>query len=257
MGYEVPRQQILELADALRPMVDPTLSVVFGVSGRGDYDYRGSASYFRLDGFPYLLTAAHIFNRPPQPEHLFHGRGVDAVFPLRSGWVEHPDSDLDLAVMGTFASALGDASIEPLNYSRFVTTSFDAETALYYCNGFSGALSVSLPFLREFSITGNPILSRFADLPPDFDPDKHFAIEYQSDTAPQGMSGAPVWNLRLGTVSRIEEWSPEIASFAGVAHRWVPSKGVLIVTRVEHVRDFLPGATRHLRDRHGWLDGDN
>lgn len=253
----VSRAQLLAAGAQLRPRVDPTLSVVFGVSDQGHYDYRGSASYFQLNGFPYVLTAAHVFNRKPKPSHLFHGRGRDATFPLRSGWVEHPNGELDLAIMGTFASALRDADIRPMAFSEFVTCSFDDPTAIYYANGFPGAQTTYLPFLREFSITGNPLLSRAAPLPAAFDPAHHFAIEYPAETRPQGMSGMPVWNLRLNAVGSLDDWSPELASFAGVAHRWVEGSGVLIVTRVEVVRDFVPGAARHLIEKHGWRNGDD
>ncbi len=114
-----------------------------------------------------------------------------------------------------------------------------------------------MPSLGELSLIGNPIIGKQARLPERFDSAKFIAIEYPSTTEPSGMSGAPVWNLRLHCMDALASWSPEAASLAGVVHRWFPAEQVLVATRVEYLRDFVPGAVEHLRVRYGWKDGDN
>ncbi len=91
MGFLISYEQFNEIGERFRQIVDPFLTVVFGVDATPEgpqssrYDYRGSACYFSYNGFPFILTAKHVLARPPQPQHFFHGKGVNSTFPLRSG----------------------------------------------------------------------------------------------------------------------------------------------------------------------------
>ncbi|MDR4470056.1 MAG: serine protease [Nitrospira sp.] len=262
MGFYVTRKQFLEKGDRLRNEVDSALTIIFGSDlpsssvPRPKLHYRGTASYFEYAGFPCVLTAAHVLQGCPQLDNVFHGKGEESFFPLRSGWYATVDAEVDLAVMGCFQKALEQAAIKPLKYTHFLAPSYNHKDAFYYCNGYPGAHSVNLPFLGEFSIRDNAFIGKAARLPDGVDPSKCFAIEYPCNIDPPGMSGAPVWNLRFHCMQRVEDWAPEAASFAGVAQRWCPETKVLIVTRVEHVRDFIPRAVEHLRTRYKWKDGN-
>lgn len=246
-----------------RHAVDPFLTTVFGVDATPEgpqpsrYDYRGSACYFTYDGFPFILTAKHVLARLPQPQHFFHGKGEDSTFPLRSGWVAPTDESLDFAVYGCFQSALDESGVVPCPYSSLLAPSFDNESAFFYCNGYPSASSSYMPSLGHFSISGNAFVGKQARLPKGYDSAKFIAIEYPSRTDPRGMSGAPVWNLRLHCMPALASWAPEAASLAGVVHKWFPDEQVLVATRVEYLRDFIPWAVEHLRVRNGWKDGDN
>ncbi|MDH5650353.1 MAG: hypothetical protein OEZ39_00625 [Gammaproteobacteria bacterium] len=248
----------------LKNVVDPILTTVFGVdkpkhgkSSQPHYDYRGTASYFIYKEFPFMVTAKHVLERKPQPGYLFHGKGVDAVFPLRSGWFASGDEELDIAVMGCFQNALDEKSIIPFSYTHFLAPSFDHENALYYCNGYPGQNAMYMPFLGEFGISGNPFIAKAARLPDGFNSEKCFAVEYSSEIEPKGMSGAPIWNMRLHCLNSPETWSPEIASLAGIIHRWCPEEKVIIATRTEFLRDFIPDAIEHLKNKYRWKDGND
>jgi len=221
------------------------------------YSYFGTACYFTYAGFPFIATAKHVLNDAPQVDHHFHGKGEDAAFPLRSGWLATEDEELDIAVMGCFQRALDEAGVIPLPYTHLLSQSFDHHDAFYYCNGHPGANETYLPFLGEYSIRGNPCIGKAAQLPDQFDSSKVFAIEYPSKVDPRGMSGAPVWNIRLHCMNALDSWSADAATFAGIAQRWCPEEQILIVTRVEHVRDFVPGAIEHLRKKYRWKDGND
>lgn len=252
------------MGERLKEFIDPVLTTVFGVdepnTGKGpkpNYDYRGTASYFSYSGFPFMVTARHVLERKPQPNYFFHGKGVDSVFPLRSGWYASGDEELDIAVMGCFQRALDEAGIVPLSYSNFIAPSFHDSNAFYYCNGYPGKNAIHIPFLGEFSISGNPFIGKSAPLPKGFNPDKCFAIEYPCDIEPTGMSGAPIWNMRLHCLNSLETWSPEVATLAGIIHRWCPNEKVLIATHVEYLRDFIPDAVIHLKNKYNWKDGND
>lgn len=264
MGFLVTREQILKVGERFRQTVDPVLTIVFGVDGPGNsghtqpnYDYRGSACYFTYAGFPFILTAKHVLDRPPKPEHFFHGKGENATFPFRSGWCAPNDQSLDIAIFGCFQTALNEAGVMPWPYSSLLAPSFDHHDALFYCNGFPGSNAVYMPSLGHFSISGNAFIGKQARLPEGFDSAKFMAIDYPSSTEPLGMSGAPVWNLRLHCMDALASWSPEVVSLAGVVHKWFRDEGVLVATRVECIRDFVPSAVEHLRVKHRWIDGDN
>lgn len=263
MGFRVSLQQFNEIGERFRQTVDPFLTTVFGVDATptgmqpSHYDYRGTACYFTYGGFPFIVTAKHVLARSPVPQHFFHGKGEDSTFPLRSGWVAHNDEALDLAVYGCFQSALDQASVVPCPYSHLLAPSFDHGSAYFYCNGFPAANSFHMPSLGELSIRGNAVIGKQAQLPEGYDPAKFVAFEYPSRIHPSGMSGAPVWNLRLHCMESLASWSPEASTLAGIVHKWLPDQQVLVATRVEHLRDFIPGAVEHLRVRNGWKDGDN
>ena len=260
MGFVVNREQLNDIGERLRQTVDRTLTVVFGVESSiggpqpSRFDFRGSACYFTYAGFPFILTAKHVLERSPQPQYFFHGKGESSTFPLRSGWCAPNDASFDFAVFGCFQTALDEIGIQPNPFSSLLAPSFDSDDALYYCNGFPAARAVDMPALSEFQITGNPILGKQAVLPKELDPAKFIAIEYPSSINPRGMSGAPVWNLRLHCMDAVTSWSPEAASFAGVVHKWFPDEQVLVASRVELIRDFVPSAISHLREKYGWTD---
>ncbi len=263
MGFFISHRQFNEIGERFRQTVDPFLTTVFGVDVTPEgpqpsrYDYRGSACYFTYCGFPFILTAKHVLARLPQPQHFFHGKGVNSTFPLRSGWVAPIDQSLDLAVFGCFQTALDQAGVVPCPYSSLLAPSFDGKGAFFYCNGYPLANVFHMPSLGEISVGGNPFIGKQARRPEGFDSAKFIAIEYPSTTEPSGMSGAPVWNLRLHCMDALASWSPEAASLAGVVHRWFPAEQVLVATRVEYLRDFVPKAIENLRVGNGWKDGDN
>lgn len=263
MGFSISHKQFNEIGERFRQTVDPFLTVIFGVDATPEapqpsrYDYRGSACYFTYCGFPFILTAKHVLARLPRPQHFFHGKGVNSTFPLRSGWVAPIDESLDLAMFGCFQTALDEAGVVPCPYSSLLAPSFDGDDAFFYCNGYPSATAFYMPSLGKLSISGNAFIGKQAPLPEGFDSARFIAIEYPSTTEPLGMSGAPVWNLRLHCMDALASWSPEAASLAGVVHRWFPAEQVLVATRVECLRDFVPRAVEHLRVMYGWKDGDN
>jgi hypothetical protein len=262
MSFRMSLKKWNKVGERFRQTVDPFLTTVFGVHETptgpqpSRFDYRGTGCYFTYSGFPFVLTAKHVLARRPQPHHFFHGKGESSAFPVRSGYVWPTDAPLDIAIVGCFQTALDEAGIVPCPYTTLLAPSFSGDDAFYYCNGFPSANAFHMPSLGELSISGNAFIGKQAQLPKDFDPTKFFAVEYPSTTDPSGMSGSPVWNLRLHCVNEFAVWSPETASFAGVVHLWLPAERVLVATRVEHLRDFVPHAIEYLRVKYGWKDGD-
>ncbi len=264
MGFYINRNQFLDVSARLRKEVDEVLTIIFGAdtvsrsaSKQSRILYRGTASYFKLSQFPFIVTSAHVLQECPRVDNVFHGKGEASVFPLRSGWYATLDKEIDIAVMGCFQDALDESGIEPLRYQSLLSPSFDHKDAFYYCNGYPNAHAINLPFMGEFSVHGNAFIGKLATLPKEFDSKKCFAIEYPCKSDPPGMSGSPVWNLRLHCMREFSEWSPEVASFAGVVQRWCPDEQILVVTRVEHIRDFVPIAIEHLRKKYRWKDGND
>ena len=111
--------------------------------------------------------------------------------------------------------------------------------------------------MNEVSIAGNPFIGKQKPLPHGFDPEKHFAFEYPCKIDPPGMSGSPIWNMRFHCMPSFEAWSPEAVTFAGIAHKWDIENKVLIGTRVEFIRDFVPAAIEYCRQEYNWTTGDD
>ncbi len=110
-------------------------------------------------------------------------------------------------------------------------------------------------FRVKHFFNGNPFIGKETTLPSGYDEEIHFAVEYPSKTVPSGMSGSPIWNLRIHCMNKLEVWSPDVVSFAGVVHRWHQDTQKLIVTKVEFIRDFVPNGILFLKEKHGWKDG--
>ena len=263
LGFYISKDQFLDLAERLRltfeSSITPLVAVKLSENGRSTKEkYFGTGTYFTYLGFPFILTAQHVVENSSGFSTFFHGTKSGATpFPLRSLWVG-AGSAADIAIWGCFQSTLDNANIMPLPYKELLVSSYAHTGAYYLCNGYPGSLKTDLPYMRETMFSGNPIIGRQTDLPigAGFDESIHFAIEYPSNVPPSGMSGSPIWNLRIHCMSNFDSWSPEAVTFAGIAHRWHESTNKLIATRVEFIRDFIPNAILHLRSKYNWIDGD-
>ena len=62
-------------------------------------------------------------------------------------------------------------------------------------------------------------------------------------TDPGGFSGSIVWNTRYREVTLAGQcWTPQHAVISGLLKRWDTATKTLLVTRIEHLRDFLQAA---------------
>lgn len=265
MGFFVSRAQLLGAAEQIRLRFESSVTPLVGVKihngeGRARQHYFGTATYFTYLGFPFVLTAQHVLEKSKEFSTFVHGTATgERPFPLRSCWVGSSNVKADIAIWGCFQTALDDAGITPLPYKELLVSSYAQDNALYVCNGFPDRLKTELPFMGETTFAGNPFIGQQTELPDGagFDDSIHFAIKYPCDVPPPGMSGSPVWNMRLHCMTCLEAWSHEAVTFAGVVHRWDESTKKLIATRVEYIRDFIPGAVNHLRSKYNWKTGDD
>ncbi len=253
---------MLDIGEKVRSRTDKYLTVINDITksqrdtSQLETKYRGTGCYLSYDGFPFVLTAKHVIDSK-NVEICVHGRSSgEKPFPLRSGWVSPEDIDADVAIYGCFQKALDDSNILPLSYSELMVPSFNHKDAFYYCNGFPGANTLHLPFMGESSFSGNPFIGQETTLPSGYNEEIHFAIEYPCTTEPKGMSGSPIWNLRIHCMNKLEVWSPDVASFAGVVHKWHKDTHKLIVTKVEFIRDFVPNGILFLKTKYGWKNGN-
>lgn len=239
-------------------LITPLVGVKSGDQNRAKskVTFLGTGTYFSYQGFPFVLTARHVVETSSNFDNLCHGTGSrDKPFLLRSGW-RGIAGDSDIAIWGCFQSILDDANIKPLSYKEFLVPSDEHLDALHFCNGYPLEFMTEFPSI-ETIFSGNPIASPRVKLPDQYDESIHFAIEYPSKVRPPGMSGSPVWNTRLHHVQAIEEWSLDCVTFAGVVQRWHEDEAILICTRVESIRDFIPSAVNYMRQQYGWKTGDD
>ena len=263
MNNKISSKDLLAIGSRLRVIVDPVLSIVFSATSKRykgmnppNHEFLGSG-FLVTDGvFPFLITARHVFENSPIRENFFHSIGPDKAFPLRSVYTMTVDTELDIAIMGCFDAPLRDAGIHPLSLEHLDGELNRAGDSYFYCNGFPGQLSVHFPQMKDLLVSSYPIIGKQVDLPTGFSPTKHFAFEYPRGINPQGMSGAPIWDMGISNLHSLEDWSITNAFIAGIAIQWIPKKSILIGTRVEQIRKFVKPALKHLIESNGWIDGN-
>jgi hypothetical protein len=126
-------------------------------------------------------------------------------------------------------------------------------TELFAFSGFAGERTAFHFSTLLFEATTS--LAREAPLPEDerWDSRFHFGLDYRPDLAtnvlgnqglpkPPGLSGSTVWNTCFveAKVNGIR-WTPDLARVAGIVWGWSSTNGLIVATRVEHVRSFLLG----------------
>jgi hypothetical protein len=242
--------QLLAVGPSLR---DHTARTIVALYGATDPDYGelvGTGVFVEINDTVFILTADHVVTAlQGYPTGAF-SNGSDSPHPIQTPFLRCIDPNLDLAILPLPPGSIIRANIIPLNLSDFADQSGLKEREIIFIHGYpekesrfsalaKGVYSESLPY------------STFEGLAtwPHFNPNLHFALEYNQSEAqrnemgadawlkdPPGLSGSGVWRTYQDVSSG---WDVRKSKFMGIIHRWDTEGRSLIGTRVEAIHGFL------------------
>ncbi len=250
------KQALQQATVDAKTWTEPWTTAVYGIISDDEGALVGSATYIRVRGSLWLLTAAHVVDKGLADYGRVARRGPNGA--VEVGAWSRSDEALDLAAayVGT------DSSISALDLCAFAGTHADIDVHHLFIHGFprlrsrfsglaGGVVSNSVPYITYSHSTGWD----------GFDARLHFAIEYPAPEhqqfdeqgrpislpPPDGMSGCAVYGLGSDLTAG---WRASGSQLLGVAHRWDQAKQAIVATRTEHVLTFM---LRCVREREAYL----
>jgi len=185
MGLTVEQKQAEgnRVSDEMKAYTDPALAAIYGVISKQKGLLVGSGTFIRLQGSPYLLTAAHVILENTRYDFLAHTTSYGA----KPAPIVHPfqvmPPPIDLAVARVEEDVVAKHGIEPWNVDAIDTTSFAIERDILFVHGYPGDNSKWIPIVRG-GIHSTSLPFWTSDGKSDwgqFDPVKHAAIMYPRD----------------------------------------------------------------------------
>jgi hypothetical protein len=234
----------------------------------------GSATYVPGgDGYTYIMTASHCITDLPPSGKLAH-------LPMSDGDAGgHYVAATNMATLSTDDVDAAGIAIPPiLPFQPFPQRIVPAASVgekfcavngeLLFWMGFPGynleRNDPVVPDLLKKTVFGHlnlpmkPMLSQEIQsrfIHPRFDASLHIAVHYPLDgksaadnssvrlPMPKGMSGSAIWDTKyVATLDAGGEWSPEQAEICGIVWSYIddPGPGVVLATKIEHVRASIP-----------------
>jgi hypothetical protein len=279
----VPEQSMIEkqrimmdVVSQLKEHTGPSLSKICGARSEDTGELVGSGTVVELRGKPYLLTAEHVAKQlfaentdgsRKFPEGLCHSLDYGE----QMAWIPFPwftwPTPKDIAATRIDPVVLEATRVVPLKATRFADNTDSLNDDLYFIHGWPGKESRFTTFFdRGVVSTSQPYGGWLTNKSswPQFDPKVHFAITYPMTELidehgqpaklplPGGMSGSLIWKSnRVGAKSG---WTPEMATVAGLAHRFDESEQCLIATRIEYVKGLLLSMLRNDYAYFRWIE---
>ncbi len=210
----------------------------------------GTASFVKLRGAQYLLTAAHVLKdaRKKYP-HLAYSIGDGTVPELIRGPIQCLDFPTDIALTRVSPTLGAKRTVDAMAFSG---STENLATDLLVLQGFP----TDRPW-SDWTALGNGIRSRplaygtavAATLPHWCDPLLHIAIDHRVEEqidvdgdvvpvpTPHGLSGSLLWRTNRNT--HRSGWTQAAATVVGVITDWAPDYNCLVATRLGVVRQGL------------------
>lgn len=257
-----------EVLRAMTEHVSRYITPISRVISENEGELVGTGTYVRAFEGNYILTNEHVSQKVlgHRLAHMFHGR--DEVL-----YTTNPFQALAFPVDAAlsrveetswkFVPHTGDA----VPVSRTARLHNPGPGELLFLMGYSGERSYFTAFSPTLLTPATPYLTQEIPLPENVDHNFHFALPYRPEQTvsvgrdrrgmplPGGFSGTVVWNTKyFESVRNGRTWTPGYAEVTGLVHRWRTTDTCLIVTRVEHVRDFMLHAFRREAAYFRWLD---
>jgi hypothetical protein len=267
----VTRDVLLRVAELLKWNTANYITPVCRNITNDEGELVGSATFVRLNGYPYLLTNEHVARARLQ-HTLSHFSGLDDRSVYR---IIHPFYCLTYPTDAAFTRI--DDLIEKKISRDFVSSAcwetdyHPSDGEILFIHGYPGRNS-------HFSAIASGLLTRtlpFATpavplppLPDKYDPDMHFAISFPRDIKmmdfngrpadlpdPRGMSGSIVWDSRYVRLAKQDvQWCPQHAKPCGLIYAWEPDYDCLVGTKIQYVRAFLLQALRMEAAYFNWIN---
>ena len=226
----------------------------------------GSGTFLKLNDAYYVITNEHVAETRNEYRLAFFGgnnqHAIAIIHPFRC--ITQPT---DAAI------ARIDDEIFPVEHKSAVTNSriehafAPSEGEIVFLHGYPGITSYFSPMMKTLINKTCPYATDVADLPPKYDPDLHFAINYPAPGKeavkdfdgnpvdlpdPHGLSGTLLWDTKyIGKNG--ENWSPTDAMVTGIIHQWDTEHQLLIGTKIEILRVFLVDSLRQEAAYFNWL----
>ncbi|MFC1684921.1 hypothetical protein ACFL0R_05570 [Pseudomonadota bacterium] len=249
MMVTLTKDKLLEIGEQVQDFRLPSITALYGIhkDRTRPAELLGSGTFVQHKDDVFVLTAYHVVKNSSKYEYILHpvGGGGENMFPLRGDWTGWPEEDGDLALWGCFRERIDTSPIQPIQIVEPFGITNARKNAFFITSGYPADKAWSLPFAREYYTMLHTVMGDAA-LPDDI-PGHCFAINCANDIRYFGMSGSAVWNLNLHRCRTVEEWSPQMSTFAGVTTRWNADEGLLIATKAEVTKEFLCGAIESLR----------
>jgi hypothetical protein len=234
-----------------------TLPFITPISYSADHDYGemlGSATIVELHGARYLLTCEHVARRMTH-YRLAHFTRNDEPAAAVINPFQCEVYPVDLALARIDDVVFADMDKQALPAIR-LSPSFDvAKGEIVFIHGYPGERGRFSALSGGLRATTFPYAACLCDLPPGYEPDKHFAVSFPDTLSryngnecirpnPEGLSGSAVWNTKYVECAT-ELWAPSASTVIGVLFGYDENYQCLVGTRIETVRMFLLNALRH------------
>jgi hypothetical protein len=224
----------------------------------------GSGAFVAIDGATYILTNQHVASVRHAGDKLgFKLKDLDDLPSIVGNHVESVwPWDLALLPVNDAVWAGAAHSSRAIAIEQFALAHTPVPTEVLAFSGFSGERTAFHFSTLLFEATTS--VAREVALPTDerWDTRFHLGLDYKPDLAtsvvgnhglpkPPGLSGSTVWNTCF-VEAKVKgvQWTPELSRVAGVVWGWSSANGLIVATRVEHVRSFLLGAPLSLKAVH-------
>jgi hypothetical protein len=238
------------MAEFIRPYLASISKTNDHVSGKA----HGSGVYLDTKLGPSLVTCEHVvrlgYQNGYRIAHL--PKAGENYYAFNKEWfTEAYPWDLALTQIDTAIWAQGDRRALPVD--RIAPSHDIAQHELLMLCGYPEKASYFTMFTDDPLLDSRliPYTAREAPLPAGYDPEFHFALQYEMDLAepvdgskstlpmPPGFSGAPIWNSGFVASGCSEDWTPEQARIAGIAIEWVETSSCIVASKAEKLTAFL------------------
>ncbi len=186
--------QLLVVGSSLKNQTARTIAAFYGATDPDHGELVGTGVFVEINDTVFILTADHVASALLKYPVGAYSNGSDKPHPIQTPFLRCKEPNLDLAILPLSPSSIVIGNVIPLILSDFAAQSELEQREIVFIHGYPDKES-------RFSALANGIYSN--SLPystfegiatwTDFDPNLHFALEYDQSEAQRDERGAEAW----------------------------------------------------------------